>query len=359
MPLKENTGKLPSVSAADSKNLLIASILYRVIFPGFVLFYGCGPDNNKAKPVKELSGETGIKKDTIAYWLAPDINTILDTKQKELVNYGKELIAHTSKYLGPKGTVLKMSNGLNCQNCHLQSGTVIFGSNFGSVASLYPRFGPRSGTIENISKRVNDCFERSMNGRTLDSTGREMQSILSYINFIGSNVKKGKKAPGSGFKDLAFLNRAADPEKGKAIYIEKCQLCHQADGQGLFYPDHSEYIYPALWGEHSYNDGAGLYRIGNFAKFVKYNMPQGSTYQNPRLTDEEAWDVAAFVNSEPRPHMALPKDWPDIGKKPADHPFGPYADKFSEKQHKFGPFGPIQEEQKRKEAKPADKPNSK
>jgi thiosulfate dehydrogenase len=72
-------------------------------------------------------------------------------------------------------------------------------------------------------------------------------------------------------------------------------------------------------------------------------MPLGVSYQNPQLSDEEAWDVAAFVNSQVRPNKNTPKDWPDITKKPIDHPFGPYSDGFSETQHKFGPFKPIQE----------------
>jgi len=77
-------------------------------------------------------------------------------------------------------------------------------------------------------------------------------------------------------------------------------------------------------------------------------MPQGATYQNPQLTDEEAWDIAAFVNSQPRPSKDLSKDWPKISEKPVDHPFGPYADMFTEQQHKFGPFQPIKDEQKNK-----------
>ena len=176
-----------------------------------------------------------------------------------------------------------------------------------------------------------------------------MQAIKAYISFIGSNVAKGVKAVGAGFKDLAYLDRAADPEKGQAIYIAKCQSCHQADGGGLFTPDQSEYIYPALWGKNSFNDGAGLYRISNIAKYVKYNMPNGATYDNPQLADDEAWDVAAFVVAQFRPHINVPKDWPDITKKPVDHPFGPYADAFAEKQHKFGPFKSIVEEQKKRE----------
>lgn len=283
------------------------------------------------------------------FWIAPETSTIVDAAEKENVEYGKELIAHTAKYLGPKGSVMQISNGMNCQNCHLQAGTAVFGNNYGSVASLYPKFRARSGGVENIQKRVNDCFERSLNGSALDTNSREMKAIVAYINFLGSNVSKGEKAAGSGFKDLAFLDRAADPIKGKEAYTLKCVSCHQANGAGVLNPEKTEYTFPPLWGKNSYNDGAGLYRISNFAKYVKYNMPIGATHDNPQLTDEEAWDIAAYVNSQARPHIKVPKDWPDKSKKPVDHPFGPYADQFSEKQHKYGPFKPIEEEKKKLE----------
>jgi thiosulfate dehydrogenase len=104
----------------------------------------------------------------------------------------------------------------------------------------------------------------------------------------------------------------------------------------------AEYIYPPLWGPHSYNTGAGLFRLSRFAGYVRDNMPYNqSNHQSPNLSDEECWDVAAFVNSQPRPAKNLSQDWPDISKKPIDHPFGPYTDGFSEMQHKFGPFEPI------------------
>jgi thiosulfate dehydrogenase len=105
--------------------------------------------------------------------------------------------------------------------------------------------------------------------------------------------------------------------------------------------DSSAYQYPPLWGAHSYNQGAGLFRMSRFAGYVKANMPLGATWDAPQLTDEEAWDVAAYVNSQPRPKKDIRADWPDISSKPFDHPFGPFADGFSAKQHKFGPFGPI------------------
>lgn len=291
--------------------------------------------------ISKIISENPVKEN---YWIAPDIDLIQDTILKALIAYGKDLIAHTSKYLGPNGSVKSISNGMNCQNCHLDAGTRVFGNNYGSVASTYPKFRARSGKIEDIYKRVNDCFERSLNGKALDTFSAEMQAIKSYILFLGSNVKKGEKATGSGFKDLSYLNRIADTVKGKEVYVSKCMSCHLANGEGQMNPLGNEYTYPPLWGKHSYNDGAGLYRISNFAKYVKYNMPFGVQHLKPQLSDEEAWDVAAFVNSQPRPHKNVPMDWPDISKKPVDHPYGPYADHFSEKQHKYGPFKPILDE---------------
>ena len=283
-------------------------------------------------------------KDTVSYWKAPDEATLEKDQNKDLIVYGKDIIAHTSDYFGENGKLFKAStNGMNCQNCHLEAGTKIYGNNYSAVASTYPKYRARSGAFENIYKRVNDCFERSLNGKALDTLSKEMQGIVAYIKWLGKDVKKGEKPNGSGFKEIAFLDRAADPEKGKVVYSEKCQSCHQANGQGLMNSEKTAYTYPPLWGMHSYNDGAGLFRVSNFAKYVKYNMPQGVSYNNPQLSDEEAWDVAAFVNSQIRPKKDIKKDWPKIEEKPFDHPFGPYADGFDEKQHKYGPFKPIRD----------------
>ena len=330
-----------------NKLVLIIVILVAGIVAMLYLFGKSSKDEIIASNQKDTTQI--VTTDTNHYWQPKDLNLITDKALKEKVEYGRDLLAHTATYLGPNGTVSKSTNGLNCQNCHLNAGTVIFGNNYGSVNSLYPKFRARSGTIENLYKRVNDCIQRSLNGAAIDSTSKEMQSITAYINYIGSDVEKGKKAVGSGFKDLAYLDRAANVKNGMAVYEAKCQSCHQPDGKGMLNATKNEFIYPALWGDRSFNDGAGLYRISNFAKYVKYNMPQGTTFKNPVLSDEEAWDVAAFVNSQPRPHKNVPNDWPDISKKPVDHPFGPYSDIFSEQQHKYGPFKPIADAQKKKE----------
>ena len=67
-------------------------------------------------------------------------------------------------------------------------------------------------------------------------------------------------------------------------------------------------------------------------------MPNPVNYHHPAISNEAAWDIAAFVNSQPRPHKDQSKDWPDISKKPVDCPIGPYVDSYTEKQHKYGPF---------------------
>lgn len=301
--------------------------------------------SNKEK-LKNKSPESAIVNTTSVnpsqnYWVAPNISTLANNTEDELIRYGKELITNTSEYLGPKGSVMQISNGMNCQNCHLEAGTKVFGNNYGAVYANYPKYRARSGKEEDVYKRINDCMERSLNGKPLKENSKEMQAIKSYIEWLGKDVVKGTQPEGSGIYNLSYLNRAADPEKGRIVYEAKCQSCHQANGEGILNSDKTSYMYPPLWGNNSYNDGAGLYRISRFAGFVKYNMPLGASHNMTLISDEEAWDVAAFVNSQPRPKKDISKDWPKIEEKPVDHPFGTFADGFSEVQHKYGPFIPI------------------
>ncbi|ULQ54065.1 c-type cytochrome [Flavihumibacter fluvii] len=274
-------------------------------------------------------------------WHPPDFSSLGFSGKDSLIRYGKDLFTKTSYYLGPKGQLANMSNGMDCQNCHEAAGTKNFSNCLSAAAATYPKFRDRSGRVESISFRVNECLERSLNGRTLDTTGLEMQAVVAYIQWLGKDVPLNKRPEGAGTADLPFLHRAANPEQGKMIYQEKCMTCHGANGGGLLLPDSVGYVYPPLWGPNSFNTSAGLFRISKLAAFIKDNMPLGATHDRPALSNEAAWDLAAYISSQPRPQKFFPYDWPVISTKPFDYPFAPFADSFSEQRHKFGPFGQI------------------
>jgi thiosulfate dehydrogenase len=294
--------------------------------------------------LSQVTLTTNKKEEPIApSWQAPDINLVSSSTEGDLIRYGRELIVNTSSYFGPQGSVARITNGMNCGNCHVMGGTKPFGSSFALVASSFPQVRNRSGKLESVEFRINDCMERSLNGNAIDSLSTEMRAMVSYIKWVGQGVTKENKPVGSGIIEIPFLARAADPKQGGTIYQAKCSRCHGSNGEGIMNPDAPGYIYPPLWGAHSFNTGAGLFRITRLAAFIKYNMPFDLVMQAPQLSDEEAWDLAAFISSQPRPVKIFPNDWPRLESKPPDHPFGPYVDHFPEQQHKFGPFGPIKE----------------
>jgi thiosulfate dehydrogenase len=229
---------------------------------------------------------------------------------------------------------------MNCQNCHLDAGTRNFGIPLSAVKATFPKYLERSEHTQSITDRVNDCLLRSLNGKALDSSNYEMQAFVAYVKWLGHEVPKGVKPKGSGMQVIPFIGRAADPLKGRIVYQADCSRCHGEDGQGVAHIDKTGYSYPPLWGEHSYNVNATMYRLLPLAWFIKTNMPFDKTTATV-LTDEQAWDVAAYISSQSRPGQRYTTDWPNLNKRPIDYPFGPYADVFSEQQHKYGPFTAI------------------
>ncbi|WP_370690952.1 c-type cytochrome [Helicobacter cappadocius] len=266
-----------------------------------------------------------------------------NSKYTEMVVLGNKILNETSKYIGPTAKDPKMryaGSNLSCSSCHANGGTNQYQSAFVGIWGRFPQYRSRSDSINTLEDRINGCMQRSLNGKALPVDSKEMKAIVTYMQWLSQGIPVGAKVKGQGLVKMELMNRAADPKKGKIVFEEKCVACHQADGQGIKNEsgEGAYYTFPPLWGKDSYNTGAGMHRELKAAAYIKANMPQG----NPDLTDEEAYDVAAYINSQPRPIKAGgEKDFPDKRVKPVDAVTGPYNDNFSQKQHQFGPYKPM------------------
>jgi thiosulfate dehydrogenase len=193
-----------------------------------------------------------------------------------------------------------------------------------------------------VEERINGCMERSMNGRALPLESREMKAFSSYMRWLSTGVPDGAKLRGAGTLQIKEPDRAANPVRGAEVYAQVCAPCHGADGSGQRAQNGLGYQFPPLWGRDSYNNGAGMSRLLTAAAYALHNMPLGTSFDVPFLTDEQAYDVAGYIVSQNRPEKGnLDKDFPIRLQKPIDTPYGPYADGFSAEQHRLGPFGPI------------------
>jgi thiosulfate dehydrogenase len=261
--------------------------------------------------------------------------------------YGQHLIRNTALELGsgqPDPQRRFTGNNLACASCHLDSGQMPGTLSLMQAASKYPRFSGRDGVEADLTDRINGCMQRSMNGRPLERDSVAMRAMVSYIEQLGRWYEASGASRRTASEPAAFAEpaRKADMDSGAAVYRNRCQVCHGQNGEGLKATGDlaNGYLFPALWGPDSYNIGAGMARVLTAARFIKARMPLGQ----PTLTDDEAFDVAAYINSHDRPDMAnLEKDYPDLKSKPVDSPYPPYADPFSREQHRVGPFAPIRE----------------
>lgn len=203
-----------------------------------------------------------------------------------------------------------VGNGLNCTSCHLDGGTKPHAAPWAGLWGVFPAYSARSAKVITLADRVNDCFERSMNGKAIAYDSAEMTSILSYIQFISTGVPTGSSVMGRG-EGKIDQHLTPDPVRGKTVYAEKCASCHGANGLGLK-GEANKYVFPPLWGDDSFNDGAGMARPYTAASFVIANMPLGL---DNSLTQQEALDVSQYFTHQPRPVYGDKKnDWPQGGR---------------------------------------------
>jgi thiosulfate dehydrogenase len=295
-----------------------------------------------------LVSDLQARSETKAIWTVPEIGALPHDTHGLQVREGRDLITATYTYIGPNAPDASKryaGNNLACSNCHLEAGTKKFGLPLFGLYDDFPQYSARSGGEISIEDRINSCMTRSMNGRPLANDAPEMQAIVAYIKFLSTGVARDQHLPGLGTGQMPELKRAADPARGEPHYARHCAACHHTDGSGVrgsIAGSDLGYVMPPLWGRDTFNDGAGMARIITLANFIHFNMPHGADYLNPQISVDVAWDIAAFVLSHPRPHLAgIEHDFPNLLMKPVDTPYGPYADHFSKRQHKYGPFASI------------------
>ena len=264
-----------------------------------------------AKMRKQLNPST----DDETAFVTPRLANLLGAANADQVVRGMRLHLQTKALLPDN-----VGNALNCTSCHLNAGTVADGSPFVGVSAFFPSYAPRAGKEVTLEERINGCFRRSMDGKPLPVASADMQAMVAYFDWMKMNTVAGDKVAGRGVGkvDPAIV---PDPVNGKVIYAQQCAVCHGDNGQGLKQADGS-FVYPPLWGDESFNIGAGMARTYTAAAFVKRNMPIGFHEKFPLgqggLSDQEAVDVAEYFSHQPRPDFVdKAKDWPK-GGKPVD-----------------------------------------
>jgi thiosulfate dehydrogenase len=261
---------------------------------------GAGLAGCSTETSTDSQGDTGSS--VVRY---PDPATIPEGPMGDAIRRGEQIVRHTYEELPDN-----VGNKLHCTSCHLDGGTVAGAAPWVGITGVFPEFRARNSQVNTLETRVNDCFERSMNGTALDPLGQDMSAIIAYMTWLSQNVPVGQEVDGRGFR---FIENPPTPnrENGQVIYTERCAVCHGENGEGRFAPD-GAYQFPPVWGPDSFNIGAGMARLNTAAAYVRWNMPlnQGGT-----LTDQEAYDVADYFIHQDRPNWArAAEDWPNGGR---------------------------------------------
>lgn len=282
-------------------------------------------------PDKQAELNAKAKQEGQTYLTPAPLSTIPEGEFGDKVRLGYQLFVNSQQmrdaYVG---------NNLNCSNCHMDAGRRANAAPLWAAYFAYPAYRKKNDKVNSFEERLQGCFTYSMNGKPPGSASKELVALSAYSYWLGmsglmqqagvdgavpelsdSELLKGGKRdemplpesiknvmtleqraslPGKGYPKIAKPAQAYSPERGKKVYVAHCQSCHGDDGQG--YETLGVYSLPPLWGPQSFNWGAGMHRVNTAAYFIYENMPFGKSYQ---LSNQDAWDVAAFINAQERP----------------------------------------------------------
>ncbi|GEM77779.1 c-type cytochrome [Vibrio superstes] len=284
-------------------------------------------------PDKQAEIPAVSKSSSVEYLKPRSLDTIPDTEFGEKVELGYSLFVNSQQMRGKY-----VGNEQNCVNCHMQAGMKANAAPLWGAFMAYPAYRSKNDKVNSYAERIQGCFTYSMNGKAPNENSEELVAIAAYSYWLAmggildqhgmgdqpvpelsdqeilqGGKREGFKLPdsivdlypvdersklaGRGYPKLADPEQKPDLTRGKLVYTENCAVCHGENGEGIKGSDGRSYL-PPLWGAGSYNWGAGMHRVNTAAYFIYENMPLGKSIQ---LTEQQAWDVAAFVNSHERP----------------------------------------------------------
>lgn len=247
-------------------------------------------DGSAAAPIQPV-GKDG-------YFVPPAESEIPEGPVGDAIKRGRDIFVDTPKYAAKY-----VGNSMACAQCHLDSGRRENSAPMWAAYVQYPKFRAKNNKINTLEERINGCFQYSMNAQASPAgkappPGDDIyKELMTYMYWLADGAPTGEEMHGGGYIKLKETKLGYDVKRGMAVYEQNCALCHGADGQGRREAD-GKVRFPPLWGAEAYNWGAGMSRIDTAAGFIKANMPLSKPYS---LTDQEAWDVAAYIDSHERP----------------------------------------------------------
>ncbi len=232
------------------------------------------------------------------YFQPPIEKDLPQGKFGESVHRGYLIFTRTPKY-----AVEYTGNGLSCSNCHTDRGRQANASPMWAAWVAYPAYRGKNKKVNDMAMRLQGCFRYSENaqgskaGHFPPAESPILIDLESYMFWMAHKAPTGVKMKGRGYPRLKNPPQPYSRNRGEEVYARSCAVCHGSTGQGKKLAN-GEYAFPPLWGSDSYNWGAGMHKVNVAAAFIKYNMPLGHPGM---LTLQEAWDVAAWIDSHPRP----------------------------------------------------------
>lgn len=216
----------------------------------------------------------------------------LHPELKRTIRRGYDLFTNTQQLRGKN-----VFNEMNCKSCHMGEGRMPFAAPVWRAVIDMPNFRGKNQHVNNLEERIAGCFAFSMNGKPPAYGSDDMIALTTYHQWLAKGLPVFEKSNfyGGGYP-IDKAPEAPSYDRGKKLYADNCAICHSDDGGGMRVDGKPHF--PAVWGDLSYNWGAGIARMYTLAGFIRGNMPLG---QPMTMSVQESWDLAEYIDSQERP----------------------------------------------------------